>query len=45
MSFWDGQEAKKMLKELLFYNAFIEKPYIKRLNNIDMHRELPFSMI
>ena len=42
MSFWDEKEAKKFFKELLFYNALIEKSYIKRLNNIDMLRELPF---
>ena len=44
MSFWDGKEAEKLFKELLFYNAFIEKSCIKRLNHIDMQRELPFSM-
>ena len=31
-----------MLKELPFYNAPIENPYIKRLNNIDLLLELPF---
>ena len=33
-----------MFKELPVYNALIEKPYIKHLNNnnIDMLRELPF---
>ena len=31
-----------MLCELPFYNALIEKPYIKRLNNIDTLHELPF---
>ena len=34
MSVWDEKEAKRLLKELPFYNALIEKPYIKRLNNI-----------
>ena len=31
-----------MFNKLAIYNALIEKPYIKRLNNIDMLRELPF---
>ena len=31
-----------MFKELPFYNTFIEKPYIKRLNNIGLLYELPF---
>ena len=31
-----------MFKELPFYNASIEKPYIKGLNNIELLRELPF---
>ena len=43
MSVWDEKEAKRLLKELPFYNALIEKPYIKRLNNIQMLLELPFS--
>ena len=30
-----------MVHELPFYNASTEKPYIKRLNNIDMLSELP----
>ena len=42
MSFWDEKEAKRLFKELPFYNKFIEKPYIKRLNNIVMLREIPF---
>ena len=42
VSFWDEKETKRLFKELLFYNALILKPYIKRLNNIDMLRELPF---
>ena len=42
MRFSDKKEAKILFKELPFYNVPIEKPYIKRLNNIDMLRELPF---
>ena len=29
-------------KELLFFNASIEKPKIKRLKNVDLLAELPF---
>ena len=42
MSFWDEKEAKKLFKEPPCYNASIEKPYIKRLNNINLLQELPF---
>ena len=42
MTFWDEKEAKELFEELPFYNAFIEKPCIKLLNNIDMLLELPF---
>ena len=42
MSFCVEKEIKIFFKELLFYNASIEKPSIKRLNNIDMLRKLPF---
>ena len=42
MSFWDEKEAKTLLEELRFYNASIEKPYIKCLHNIYFLRELPF---
>ena len=42
MGFWDEKEATRLFKKLPFYNALIEKPYIKRLNNIDMLRGLPF---
>ena len=31
------------LKELPFYNSFIEKPKIKRLANINLLAELPFN--
>ena len=41
-SFWDEKEAKALLEELRFYNASIEKPYIKYLHNIYFLRELPF---
>ena len=43
MSVWDEKEARRLLKEMPFYNALIEKPCIKRLNNIQMLLELPFS--
>ena len=42
MNFWDEKEAKRLFKELSFYNTSIEKPYIKRLNNTDLLFELPF---
>ena len=42
MSFWDEKEAKRLFKELPFYSALIEKPYIKCLNNIDMLRDFSF---
>ena len=42
MSFWDEKEVKKLFQELPFYNAPVEKPYIKHLNNIDLLHELPF---
>ena len=32
--FWDEKETKRLFQELPFYNTFIEKPYIKRLNDI-----------
>ena len=37
-----SKEAKKLFKEPPFYNASTEKPYIKRLNNINLLQELPF---
>ena len=42
--FLGWKKAKRVFKELPVYNALIEKPYIKHLNNnnIDMLRELPF---
>ena len=36
MNFWDEKEAKRLFEELPFYNASIEKPDIKHLNNIDL---------
>ena len=42
MSVWDEKEVRRSFKELPFYETPIEKPYTKRLNNIDMLRELPF---
>ena len=39
MDFWD---TKKIFKILPFHNAFIEKPKIKYLSNIDLLHELPF---
>ena len=42
MCFWDEREAKILFQKLPFYNALIEKPYIKSLNNIDLLHKLPF---
>ena len=39
MNFWD---EKELFIELPFYNTFIEKQSIKRLNNINVLLELPF---
>ena len=44
MSFWDGKEAKILFKEQPFYNTLIEKPYVKRLNNIDLLCFFMFSV-
>ena len=48
MSFWNEKEAKILFNELFkelfnekFYNVLLKKPYIKRLNNMDMLGELP----
>ena len=38
----DEKKAKKMFQEFPFYNVPIEKPCIKRLNNIYSLHELPF---
>ena len=37
--YWD---AKKFFQMLPFYNAFIEKPEIKKLSNIKLLQQLPF---
>ena len=42
MGFYNEKEAKRLFKELPFYIVSIKKPYIKRLNNIDILRELRF---
>ena len=31
MSFWDKKEAKRLFRELPFYNLLIEQPKIKHL--------------
>ena len=36
---WDGN---KILKILPFYNTFIEKPEVKKLNNVQLLKEVPF---
>ena len=36
---WD---ANKIFQILLFYNTFIEKPKVKKLNNVEVLKELPF---
>ena len=38
MNFCDEKEVKRLFTELPFYNASIEKPYIRCLNNINMLR-------
>ena len=43
MNFWNEKEAKRLFEELTFCNVLIEKPCIKRLNNIYMLHELPFQ--
>ena len=42
MSFWNEKEAKRLFQELVFYNVLIEKPYVKRVKNIDLLNEFPF---
>ena len=42
MSFWDEKEANRLSEEIPFYNAPLEKSFIKRLNNMDLLHELPF---
>ena len=40
--FLEGKRSKRLFQELPFYNASIEKPYIKRLTKIDLLHKLPF---
>ena len=39
MNSWD---ANKISKILPFYNTYIEKPAVKKLNNVELLKELPF---
>ena len=39
---WNEKEAKSLFQILPFYNAFIEKPEIKKLSNIELLHDLPF---
>ena len=41
--FWNQKEAKNLFQTLPFYNALIEKPEIKKLSNVELLHELPFS--
>ena len=34
--------AKELFKILPFYNTYIEKPKVKKLNNVELLKELPF---
>ena len=36
---WD---ANKIFKILAFFNTYIEKPEVKKLNNVELLKELPF---
>ena len=36
---WD---ANKIFQASPFYNTFIEKPKVKKLNNVELLKELPF---
>ena len=38
----EKKETKRLLKKLLFYNVPIEKLKIKKIDNVNMLRELPF---
>ena len=42
MNFRDEKEAERLFEKLPFYNAFIGRPRIKHLRNIDLLHELPF---
>ena len=37
--YWD---ANKIFKALTFYGTYIDKPMVKRLNNVELLKELPF---
>ena len=39
MHSWD---ANKIFKILPFFNTYIEKPEVKKLNNVELLKELPF---
>ena len=39
MHSWD---AKEIFKILPFYNSYIEKPEVKKWNNVKLLKELPF---
>ena len=39
MHSWD---ANKILQILPFFNTSIEKPEVKKLNNVELLKELPF---
>ena len=41
-TFWDEKEAKRILKKLPFYNAFIGKPRINYLKIINLLHDFPF---
>ena len=41
--FWNEKEAKDLFQTLPFYNLLIEKPEIKKLSNVELLHELPFS--
>ena len=42
IGFSEENEIKRLLKELPFYNVSIEKPKMKKLNNVEILRQLPF---
>ena len=37
--YWD---ANKIFQVLPFFNTYIEKPEVKKLNNVELLKELPF---
>ena len=41
MSSWKEKQVRELFQILPFYNAFIEKPRIKKLSNIKLLQELP----